>query len=233
MLDYLDKLVVDWNDFENAGAATREVVHRLAEDQDSLRKLVYNVEHQPDLLDMCERHQLLDYIVLYDALDRGIRLRLHISTDDHFDRPHDHRFSFSSRILAGGYTHTWYHFDGELYEAGDDEAKQYLSRHTPDPRHSGLLNRLTPHLTRWETTGNCYTLHHSALHTTFTTPDTVSLFLRGPAEKDRSVIMDVDTGRVWWRYGRQDEPAERRQEKAMGADAYREIRDRLERLNII
>lgn len=135
VLDHLGQLTVDWNDFEAAGEATRDVVQRLADDKESLRKLVYDVEHKPELLAMCERHQLLDYIVLYDALDRGIRLRLHISTDDHFDRPHDHRFSFSSRILTGGYTHTWYHMDGDLYGDGPDpEARQYLSRHHPDPR---------------------------------------------------------------------------------------------------
>ncbi|MGW8552657.1 hypothetical protein [Streptomyces tubercidicus] len=234
VLDHLGQLTVDWNDFEAAGETTRDVVQRLADDKESLRKLVYDVEHKPLLLAMCERHQLLDYIVLYDALDRGIRLRLHLSTDDHFDRPHDHRFSFSSRILTGGYTHTWYHMDGDLYGDGPDpEARQYLSRHTPDPRAHGHLDKLTPHIVRWEAPGSCYTLHHSAIHTTFTTPDTVSLFLRGPVEKDRSVIMDKEEGALWWRFGRQDEPEERRREKSMGLDAYRQIRDRLEKLGVI
>ncbi|NEB74295.1 hypothetical protein G3I40_03445 [Streptomyces sp. SID14478] len=234
MIDYLDSLTIDWNDFEKAGEVTREVVHRLSEDKESLRKLVYDVENKPELLAMCERHQLLDYIVIYDALDRGIRLRLHLSTDDHYDRPHDHRFSFSSRILAGGYTHTWYHMDGDVYGEGPDpEARQYLNRYNPDPRGQAHLDKLTPHVTRWEAPGSCYTLHHSAIHTTFTTPDTVSLFLRGPVEKDRSVIMDKEEGTLWWRFGRQDEPEERRQQKAMGLDAYRQIRDRLEDLGVI
>ncbi|MFD5106297.1 hypothetical protein [Streptomyces cinereoruber] len=234
VIDYLDRLTVDWSDFERAGEITRDVVHRLADDKESLRKLVYDVENRPELLAMCERHQLLDYIVLYDALDRGVRLRLHISTEDHFDRPHDHRFSFSSRIVAGGYTHTWYHFDGDLYAEGPDpEARRYLSRHNPDPRAEGVQERLTPHIVRREEPGSCYTLHHSALHTTFTTPDTVSLFLRGPVEKDRSVIMDKAEGTLWWRFGRQDEPEERRRQKAMGLDAYREIRERLEKLGVI
>ncbi|WP_328485571.1 hypothetical protein [Streptomyces zaomyceticus] len=233
MLDHLDRLTVDWTDFEAAGEITRDLVHKLADDKESLRKLVYDVEHRPELLAMCERHQLLDYIVLYDALDRGFRLRLHLSTEDHHDRPHDHRFSFSSRIVAGGYTHTWYHLDGELYERPDPEARQYLSRHHPDPRGASHLDRLTPHLTRWEGPGNCYTLHHSAIHTTFTTPDTVSLFLRGPVEKDRSVIMDPAEGTLWWRFGRQDEPEQRRREKSMGTEAYRRIRERLEELDVI
>ncbi|MEU7123105.1 hypothetical protein [Streptomyces zaomyceticus] len=233
MLDHLDRLTVDWTDFEAAGEITRDLVHKLADDKESLRKLVYDVEHRPELLAMCERHQLLDYIVLYDALDRGFRLRLHLSTEDHHDRPHDHRFSFSSRIVAGGYTHTWYHLDGELYEGPDPEARQYLSRHHPDPRGASHLDRLTPHLTRWEGPGNCYTLHHSAIHTTFTTPDTVSLFLRGPVEKDRSVIMDPAEGTLWWRFGRQDEPEQRRRQKSMGTEAYRRIRERLEELDVI
>ncbi|WP_328332168.1 MULTISPECIES: hypothetical protein [unclassified Streptomyces] len=233
MIDYMDQLTVDWDDFEAAGESTRDLVQRVSGDKETLRKLVYDVERKPELLAMCERHQLLDYIVLYDALDRGFRLRLHIHTDDHFDRPHDHRFSFSSRILTGGYTHTWYHMEGELYEGPDPAARQYLSRHKPDPRGKVDLDRLTPHLTRWESPGSCYTLHHSAIHTTFTTPDTVSLFARGPVEKDRSVIMDKAEGILWWRFGRQDEPEERRREKSMGLDAYRQIRERLERLGVI
>ncbi|MFE2674146.1 hypothetical protein [Streptomyces hygroscopicus] len=235
MTDYLDRLTVDWNDFEAAGEVTRDLALRLSEDKDTLRGLVYAVEQNPELLAKCERHQLLDYIVLYDALDRGLRIRLHLSTDDHYDRPHDHRFSFSSRILTGGYTHTWYHLEGDLYDGPDPEARQYLSRHRPDPRAHAQrhLKNLTPHLTRWESPGSTYTLHHSAIHTTFTTPDTVSLFLRGPAEKDRSVIMDKDTGVLWWRFGRQDEPEDRVRQKSMGLEAYREIRDRLEKLEVI
>ncbi|MFI5496839.1 hypothetical protein [Actinoplanes sp. NPDC051859] len=235
MIDYLDQLTVDWTDFEAAGELTRDLAQRLAEDKDSLRKLVYRVEHDPELLAKCERHQLLDYLVVYDAVDRGLRIRLHLSTDDHFDRPHDHRFSFSTRILAGGYTHTWYTLPTDLYPGDDPEARRYLSRHQSDPRAHvrAHMAELTPHLTRWEGPGNTYTLHHSAIHTTFTTPDTVSLFVRGPAEKDRSVIMDIDTGDVWWRFGRQDEPENRVREKVMGLEAYREIRDRLEGLDVI
>ncbi|MGK4585450.1 hypothetical protein [Kitasatospora sp. HPMI-4] len=234
MSHQLDQLTVDWSDFEAAGEQTREVVHRLAGDKAALRELVYGVEHRPELLAMCERHQLLDYLVLYDALDRGFRLRLHISTEDHYDRPHDHRFSFSSRIVTGGYTHTWYHLDGDLYADGpDQEALRYLNRDTPDPRGHTHLERLTPHLTRWESPGSCYTLHHSAIHTTFTTPDTVSLFLRGPVEKDRSVIMDKESGKLWWRFGRQDEPESRHRQKSMGLEAYLEIRERLEKLGVI
>lgn len=233
MTHTLDNLVVDWNDFEAAGEITRKTVHALAEDKAALRDLVYAVEHKPELLAMCERHQLLDYIVLYDALDRGIRLRLHISTDDHYDRPHDHRFSFSSRIVTGGYTHTWYHLDSDLYQGDASEARQYLSRHNPDPQGHAHLDKLTPHVIRWESPGSCYTMHHSAIHTTFTTPDTVSLFLRGPVEKDRSVIMDPAAGTLWWRFGRQEEPEERRREKSMGLTAYLEIRERLEKLGVI
>lgn len=234
MIDYLDQLTVDWSDFEKAGEQTREVLAELAADKPALRALVYGVEDDQELLASCERHQLLDYLVVYGALERGFRLRVHVSTDDHFDRPHDHRFSFSSLILRGGYTHTWHHCDTDLYPTEDDEeARRYDSRHNPDPRGRFDVGTVTPYLTRMERSGSCYSLHHTAIHTTFTTPDTVSLFLRGPAEKNRSVIMDKQTNTLWWRFGRDDETAERRADKPMGLDYYRHIRTRLEALEVI
>lgn len=47
------------------------------------------------------------------------------------------------------------------------------------------------------------------------------------------MIMDKEEGTLWWRFGRQDEPEERRLQKAMGLEAYRQIRERLEKLGVI
>ncbi|MFB7947257.1 hypothetical protein ACFC6L_20335 [Kitasatospora phosalacinea] len=231
----LQALTLDWTDFEKAGAESRAFLRELVEDKALLRELVYRIEDRPDLLAMCERHQLLDYIVVEDALDRGFRLRIHLSTQDHLDRPHDHRFSFSSLIVTGGYEHTWHHPVRALYDASgaDDTAVRHQSVNAPDLRDEVGLGDLVPYVTRREEPGACYTLHHSTIHTTFTTPDTVSIFLRGPAEKDRSIIFDRETGRLWWRYGQQAEPEERRRSKPMSLEEYREFRTRLEKLGVI
>jgi hypothetical protein len=233
MLDILSDFRVDFSDFIAAGKATRNLARALAEDRTTLRELVHGVL-KDDRFAMCERHQLLDYLVLYDAPERGFRVRLHLSTEDHFDRPHDHRFSFSSYILTGTYRHTWYECDRDPYaESSDEECQRWDSLRNPDENSSHLLNRVSPLLMRDETPGSCYTLHHSVLHTTFTTPGTVSVFVRGPSEKRRSVIMDKTTGRVWWRYGQQEESRERRSTKAMTRLDYEEFVGKLESLGVI
>jgi hypothetical protein len=215
METFLDHLPpIDWRDFERASETSKRVLHKLAGDGDLLRALVHRVEEAPRLLEMAEHHQLLDRMVIYDALDRGFRIRLHLTTDEHHDRPHDHRFSFSTLILRGGYRHIW-HAPGQEVGEGMDVA------------------RLRPLFVTTEAQGACYTLHHSALHTTFTTPDTVSLFIRGPAEKQRSVITDKRSGKLWWRYGESDETAERRSEVQMSAEGYRKMRARLEVLGVL
>jgi len=234
VIEMLDSLKVDWSDFVKAGELTRTVVKDVAADKATLRALVHRVEEDPRLLAMCERHQLLDYLVLYDAADRGFRLRIHISTQDHFDRPHDHRFSFSSYIVRGSYRQTWHEVDRDIYAESDTErARRHMSIQEPDESASGFLADVQPRLVRDETAGSCYTLHHSVVHTTFTTPDTVSVFLRGPAEKERSIIMDRTTGRAWWRYSHVDEPSRRRSNKTMSLDEYRHLVSRLEALDVI
>jgi len=234
MIDYLDGLRIDWRDFEAAAYQTRAIVKTIAGDKAMLRGLFARTESDPKLLAICERHQLLDYVVLFDALDRGFRLRLHVSTDDHFDRPHDHRFSFSSCIIAGSYCHTWYRPVPGLYNTSDEEALlPYIDRWHPDTITPIDVARCRPYLVRTETAGSCYSLHHSALHTTFTAPNTVSLFLRGPAEKRRSVIMDLQERTFWWRFGREEETVRRRETKLMPLPYIRSIRDRLEALGVL
>ncbi len=233
MKTILSDFRVDFSDFISAGKTTRNLARALAEDRAALRELVYSVSDD-ERLGMCERHQLLDYLVLYDAPERGFRVRLHMSTADHFDRPHDHRFSFSSYIVTGTYRHTWYECDRDPYaESSDEECQRWDSLRNPDDASSHLLSRVSPLLMRDERPGSCYTLHHSVLHTTFTTPGTVSVFVRGPSEKRRSVIMDKTTGRVWWRYGQTEESAERRKAKAMTRGEYEEFVTKLETLGVI
>lgn len=215
MTKILDDLAsINWNRFEEASAITKAVVRALAADKQALRNLIFSIENNPHLLAKCERHYLLDKFVLYDALDRGFRVRLHISTENHLDRPHDHRFSFTTLILTGKYQHIWHH----LRQARDDSVE---------------TANIEPVFITTEESGACYTLHHTVIHTTYTTPGTVSLVIRGPAEKGRSIITERDTGKVWWRYGEQDETAERRSEKQMSFQDYIMLRDKVESLGVI
>jgi hypothetical protein len=84
-----------------------------------------------------------------------------------------------------------------------------------------------------ETVGTVYSLHHTEVHTIYTAPDTVSIFLRGPAEKDRSLITERETGRLWWRYGVDKEKADRRPRKMMKPEEFDVLTTRLEQLGIL
>ncbi len=212
---FLDDVpAIDWDDFEEAGRVTKQIVRQLAADKATLRKLVFDIENKPELLQKCERHQLLDKLVIYEGLDRGLRIRIHFSTEYHLDRPHDHRWPFTTLLLRGQYRHHWHRANGPVSDGS-----------TPDD--------MRPLYVTDEKAGACYTLHDTSVHTTYTTPDTVSLFLRGTTQKQRSIITDRESGKVWWRYGEHEETPERRQAKIMPVAFYRELRERLERFDII
>jgi hypothetical protein len=225
MLDALERLTIDWSDLGRARQQTKEILLALAADKRSLRELLSRARETDDLFDKCEHHRLLDKVVIYDALDRGFRIRVHVSTDDHRDRPHDHRFSFSSLIVRGGYRHVRHQLVGRHGDIPDDVQNDW------EARDSDV--RVVPLFVTNEIAGNCYTLHHSEIHTTFTTPDTVSLFLRGPAEKERSIITERETGKVWWRFGADQEKSERRASKRITRDYFDDLAQRLSALEVL
>ncbi|AEV87114.1 hypothetical protein ACWT_6097 [Actinoplanes sp. SE50] len=225
MLDALNRLTVDWSDLPKARQQTKEILTALAEDKNALEELLARAREEEDLFDKCEHHRLLDKLVIYDALDRGFRIRVHVSTEDHRDRPHDHRFSFTSLILRGNYRHVRHELVGNLGDVPNDVQDDF------DARESDL--RVVPRFVTTERAGNCYTLHHSEIHTTYTTPKTVSLFLRGPAEKERSLITERETGRVWWRFGEDQEKASRRGSKRISKQYFDDLTGRLRAMEVL
>lgn len=227
MLDVLDRLTIDWTDLDKATAVTDALLHELAADKGALRMLVNRAAEDDDLLGQCECHRLLDKIVLYDGLDRGFRIRLHISTRDHLDRPHDHRFSFSSLILAGSYKQVRHRVIGDVPDS-DSVAPDVQEDYQAVP----IVARVEPEFATTERVGSFYTIHHSVIHTTIMEDNTVSLFIRGPAEKERSLITDRDTGQLWWRYGAKDERPERRAQKTMNLSQFEMRRRKLQALGV-
>lgn len=204
MKTFLDDVpAIDWTDIERAHQTTTTILRTLAADRLTLRRLALGVEKDPRRFEKCEIHSLDDKIVLYDALEeRGFRIRFRLATTYQDERPHTHRFSFSTLILRGMYHQAWYRADAELDDSLD-------------------VAKLVQVCARDELSGSAFTIHHSAIHSTMTPPDTISLVIRGPAEKTRALIAHKDSGRVWWRYGEADEPPERREEVRMPLDRYR------------
>jgi len=162
----LEQQAIDWTDFETAGTETREILEQLDADRASLRGLVKAAGGAVEVGE--DGNEVA--ISLHDATDTGFRLRLHLFRDARGGRPHAHSRSFSIRILAGRYRHTWYE------RTGDSDSD------------SGL----TPYLTREEMPGNTYTLHRDTVHSVEPSPDTVVLVLSEIASEDPGETATVE-----------------------------------------
>jgi len=199
---------LDWNDLTAVTAASTTVLDQLATDRALLGELTDTVVDNPHVARLCEHYDILDKIVLHDDPD-GWRIRLHVFLDGYFDRPHNHRWTYTSRILTGSYTHVLYGTDQEFTDEVDVAA-------------------LSPRLSRIEEPGDTYTLHHSMIHSVTAHSEAVTLIVRGPAVKDRFVVTDRATGKAWWQYGAATETPEAAAAKRMTNE---QLRDRITALH--
>lgn len=179
--------------------------------RDRLKQLLLAAKEDERLFSMSEHYDILDKIVLYS--DEKCRIRLHIFGEGYFDRPHNHRWSYSSKILSGSYQHTIYSLD-ETIDA-------------PSTEH------LLPVLVRQEKAGDFYTLHHSQYHSVVANTDTVTLIYRGPAEADRFRVMDRMTNEAWWQYGANNESQEEKNSKKMTSERFDFLIEKLKKIGII
>jgi hypothetical protein len=205
---------VRWDDIEAAAEVTEWIARRIGEDRAMLGVLVNRVRQTPELREKCECHALDDKIVIWDAPEKGLRIRLRLANTDQYERVHNHRYSFTALILRGAYQHTLYATDQPLDETAD-------------------VSRFWAHFLRHEDAGRCITLDHEQLHTTITAPETISLMIQSPARKQRAFMIRRDDGHVWWRYGAADESAERRAEVRMSDERLEHWISRLYALGVL
>lgn len=191
---------------------SREILSRF-QNKKLLREHILRIPEQLELFDLCEHYDILDKIVLFSNKDDLIRVRLHIFADGFFDRPHNHRWTYSSHILSGGYQHTIYVLREE--------------RDSPNPQD------LIPVIIRQEKAGDFYTLHSSQFHSVIAEPDTVTLIVRGPPDKDRFRLFDMTTKEAWWQYGASTESEEDKMKKRMSVTQFNMAVSKLEKLGII
>ncbi|MGW4272676.1 hypothetical protein ACWEGQ_09975 [Streptomyces seoulensis] len=166
----------------------------------------------PDLLVQSERLQELDRVVLVNDAASGVRVRLHVFRQRDFDRPHNHRWTFGNRVLAGSYRHYLY---GDYADLSTDTKIG------------------EPCLVRDETPGTGYVIRHTLVHSVAAEPDTTSVIVRGPAAKDRFVVMNSETGEAWWQYGHTVEDEAEIARRRLGAEKVSGIRDLLVRQGVI
>ncbi|MFI9362043.1 hypothetical protein ACIG5E_13435 [Kitasatospora sp. NPDC053057] len=193
LLQYLYDL--DWNDLSVVSQAASIAFSELTCDNWALiAKLLGNMPSDPQLVEMCETYDFLDKLVLHDAPGQ-FRIRLHRFRPGYFDRPHNHRWSFASEILAGSYRHTLYGADTGFTSLDPDD--------------------LRPLLIRTERAGDWYVLDHTAVHSVTAEAGTISLVLRGPAAKDSFRIIDAPSSERFTALGTKDETPQQRADKRM------------------
>jgi len=178
---------LDWNDLPEVEKACDRLLTELDDDRALLRTAADAIQGDAHLQSLCEHYDILDKLVLHDD-PSGFRVRLHVFAPGHYDRPHNHRWTYAARILTGSYRHTLYGTEDGFDESVD-------------------VGRLRPRMVRTERAGSTYTLHHSMVHAAVAEPYTVSLIVRGPAVKDRFLVTDRDSGEVWWQHGAATESA--------------------------
>ncbi len=194
---------VDWDDLAAITAAADKPLPTPDDDRPLLLALAADAAANPALVGLSEHYDILDKLVLHDD-PTGWRLRLHLFLPGYFDRPHNHRWTYTSRILAGSYTHTLYGTDDQLGEHA-----------TVD------VAALRPRMVRTEQAGDSYTLHHSMIHAVTAEPYTTSLIVRGPAVKDRFLVTDRTTAQAWWQHGATTETPAETANKRMNANQVR------------
>ncbi|MFH9005874.1 hypothetical protein ACH4E5_21925 [Streptomyces afghaniensis] len=235
--DWLDNISIDWSDFDNASRISGEIVRHLAADRALLRRMVLEAQQDERLRPLAEKHHELTYIVLYDALDRGLRVRLHRFTKGLEDIPHNHRFSFSSALLSGSYVHTVFDL-----ERPEDAApgRELWALDQPEGTHEGTsvqqlrMAGLRPALATVQSAGSSYTLHHSTIHKTAMPDETAfSVFCRGPAEKPCALQLQPDTRTYLWKFGRANETPDVLAARRLSDDEFSDFIEMLEEADVI
>lgn len=213
MLSELADYRVDWADLSKAHLQNSQFLTALSADAKAMRELVDGVRTDPRLWDMCEHNRLFDKLVLHDAPDRNFRIRLHVWSNMEVAAPHDHRWSFTTRLLTGSYDHVLYH----VIEDAD----------------ASVAPAFEPRVQTTERAGDSYTIHHDTVHATTTKANTISLLVRGPAEKSVSRRMDPNTGKLWFGLGRKDQTEADIARRRMTVERFEAIRAQLVDADII
>lgn len=202
-------------DIEELSSKTRESLRKIFSDRSILGSLLDSVLNNRELISLCEHYDFFDKVVLYkDELDR-FRIRLHVFLEEsHRDRPHNHRWAYSSVVLRGSYQHLIYGTIDQIDENTN-------------------VKDLKPIMIQEEKIGSMCTLNHDVIHSVDAEPYTVSVIIRGPSVKDRFLVTDKRKNKKWWEYGRESETIEEIRRKAMSFEYLKGLVDRIYEMGLV
>lgn len=189
---------LDWDDLRAVKEAGAPVLDQLAEHPQQLIDAMAHALTDPALLARSESDHFFDRAVLFEDYGRGCSLRLQHLLPEDYDRPHNHRATFMTCVLAGGYHHT-------VYAAPVD-----LDRRTaPVPMTPAEVSAMGVLVERFEGPGAVYAIHHSTVHATSPRDGHLSILVRGPSAKDRLFFVDDGRGGAYWHWGSKfEDPAD-------------------------
>ncbi|MFE5690570.1 hypothetical protein [Streptomyces sp. NPDC056512] len=176
-----DVLTLDRNNVRDVQRISHYVLDRLADDRPLLTQLVDEIPNDPQRMAQSRVTLLLNRLSLYQATDGGFEIRMNMNPRlDNQLVPHDHCYTFATRILQGGYV-------------------QVVRRRTNGWEGPFTSDDLEPAIVTVERPGSAYTLDHSMVHQAVMQPDTVTLFIRGPRCKDTShAVADLMPPKEAW-----------------------------------
>ena len=214
IIKYLERS--NWENLEEIDFRNHKILEKIFNNRKIISLLLENVLKEKSLISLAEHYDFFDKIVLYADKEGRFRIRLHIFSGDKSTkyRPHCHRWVYSSIILRGGYKHFIYGIEDQINENTN-------------------IKNLKPIIIREEKIGSFYTLNHNVFHSIEAKPNTVSIVIRGPAVKDRFLIIDKLTGKKWWEYGRECETIEEIKRKQVSIKHLKTLIDKLYKLKVL
>ena len=191
---------LNWDNFEETSQITINICKEMA-NKKILTQAIRKVETDPELFDLCEEHELDDKIVIYNNLEKGYRIRLRLGNGDQYERAHNHRFPFTTLILHGTYYQAWYGVKGQFNK-------------------NTKLKDITKLCARVEGKGAYFSISDSAVHSTQTDLNTISLVICGPPKKDKTNIIHMETGEAWSKWGKKFETKDQIKKAKMSKERF-------------
>lgn len=199
MSDQLSRLVLDWCRSAaavdwNGGFTTLEdcqaLSQRLTESR-MLHDMLMAIPLDSNLLEQCEQLQGIKKLVLIDDTEHDIRLRLHLFEDYSFDVAHNHKWSFFSTILKGGYT-------------------QFIHGELQNDATAENIKRMPISTATSYSVGDSYFLRHNMVHSLRALPGTITLVIRGPITRPQSHWHDFKSDQHWKHSGDETDTLKRK-----------------------
>lgn len=187
---------LNWEDMKLVASITSDLLHDLGTDPLRLASAVEYVMQEEKLLCRCETNEHFHRIILHDDPRNRYRIILLSMHPNDRDIIHNHRATFSTLVLTGGYSH------GIYSSTGLNEAR------------SGMMLPMQV-MQRNEEPGSIYSLHYQTLHSTRPTPNHMSIIIRGPSALEKRIIIDPVNESPVWLDGGSDNPNTELSDKRM------------------